>query len=239
MRTAAQDGKMTVDGIEISSSSNSFTTGENGLTLTAVKLGTSTVTVQNDSAKIVSAAQAFVDSFNEVATLIKSNSGYDASTKTGQALTGDSSTRSVLSTLGNARTTIPDALSSAAFKTLAELGISIQQSGLLKLDETKLNKAISTSASDVVKTLSAYGKSFGTAVMTMQGTGGVVANRVNSLKSSVSHFMDSKEALENRVSLIEKRYRAQFTKLDKYMSDMNATSTSLTQQLKALTGSSS
>jgi len=58
------------------------------------------------------------------------------------------------------------------------------------------------------------------------------------LKSSVSHFTDSKEAMENRVSLIEKRYRAQFTALDKYMSAMNETSTSLTQQLKALTGSS-
>ena len=238
MRTSAQDGLMKIDGIEISSSSNSFTTGENGLTLTAVKLGSSTITVQNDSAKIVSAAQAFVDSFNEVAKLIKSNSSYDASTKTSQALTGDSSTRSVLSTLGNARTTTPDTLSSAVFKTLGELGITIQQSGLLKLDETKLNKAISTSASDVVTTLSAYGKSFGNAVMTMQDTGGVVFNRINSLKSSVSHFTDSKEAMENRVSLIEKRYRAQFTALDKYMSAMNETSTSLTQQLKALTGSS-
>ena len=74
--------------------------------------------------------------------------------------------------------------------------------------------------------------------MTMQDTGGVVFNRINSLKSSVSHFTDSKEAMENRVSLIEKRYRAQFTALDKYMSAMNETSTSLTQQLKALTGSS-
>jgi flagellar hook-associated protein 2 len=206
--------------------------------LTAVKLGSSTITVQNDSAKIVSAAQAFVDSFNEVAKLIKSNSSYDASTKTSQALTGDSSTRSVLSTLGNARTTTPDTLSSAVFKTLGELGITIQQSGQLKLDESKLNKAISTSASDVVKTLSAYGKSIGTAVMTMQDTGGVVSNRINSLKSSVSHFTDSKEAMEKRVGLIEKRYRAQFTALDKYMSAMNETSTSLTQQLKALTGSS-
>ena len=44
--------------------------------------------------------------------------------------------------------------------------------------------------------------------------------------------------MENRVSLIEKRYHAQFTALDKYMSAMNETSTSLTQQLKALTGSS-
>lgn len=239
MRTNAQDGKMKLDGIEIASTSNSFTTGENGLSLTAVKLGTANISVQNDSAKISTAAQAFVDSYNAVVSLIKSNTGYDTATKTGQALSGDSTIRSVLGNLGNARTSAPTELSSATFKTLSELGISIQQSGQLALDSSKLNKAIGISATEVIKTLSAYGKSFGTTVMEMQNTGGVVSNRLSSLNSSVSRFKDSQASLENRVSLIEKRYRAQFTALDSYISAMNVTSSALTQQLAALTASSS
>lgn len=240
MRTNAQNGLMKLDGIEISSSSNSFTSGgANGLTLTATKLGTANISVQNDSAKITAAVQTFVDSYNAVASLIKSNTGYDAATKTGQALTGDSTARSVMSNLTSARTTSPAELSSATYKTLSELGISIQQSGLLALDSSKLNKAISTSASETIKTLSAYGKAFGTSVMEMQNAGGVVANRVSSLNSSVSRYKVSQEAMENRVSLIEKRYKAQFTALDSYMSAMNTTSSALTQQLAALTASSS
>lgn len=239
MRATAQDGKMNLDGIEIASSTNSFSSGVGGLTLTAVKLGSANISVQNDGAKITTAAQNFVESYNAVVSLIKSNTGYNAATKTGQALTGDSAVRSVLGNLGNARTTIPSDLSSATFKSLSELGISIQQSGLLSLDSTKLNKAISTSPTEVIKTLSAYGKEFGTSVMEMQNEGGVVANRVNSLNSSVSRFKTSQTSLEHRVSLIEKRYQAQFTALDKYVSAMNVTSSALTQQLAALTASSS
>lgn len=239
MRATAQDGKMKLDGIEIASSTNSFTTGVSGLTLTAVKLGTANISVQNDSAKITTATQAFVDSYNAVVSLIKSNTGYDTATKTAQALTSDSTVRSVLGNIGSARTTTPSELSSATFKSLGELGISIQQTGLLTLDSTKLNKAISTSATEVIKTLSAYGKSFGSSVMAMQNTGGVVSNRLSSLNSTVSRFKSSQEAMEIRVSQIEKRYKAQFTTLDKYMSSMSVTSSALAQQLAALTASTS
>jgi flagellar hook-associated protein 2 len=239
MRRVAQDGIMKLDGIEIASSTNSFTAGGNGLTLTAVKEGSVSISIQNDSAKIIKAAQAFVDSFNEVASLIKTNTAYDVDNKTGKPLSGDRTVRSVMSELGNARTTIPAELSTNAFKTLSELGISIQQSGLLALDSTKLSNAISTSANDTMKALNAYGKSFGSTVMGMQNSGGLIANRLSSLNNSVSLFKDNQEALENRIGLIEKRYKAQFTALDKYVSAMNVTSSSLSQQLAALTASSS
>ncbi|UCV19772.1 flagellar filament capping protein FliD [Ferribacterium limneticum] len=239
MRTSAQNGKMKLDGIEISSSTNSFTTGVTGLTLSAVKLGTANISVQNDSAKITTAVQAFVDSYNAVVSLVKSNTGYDTTTKKSQALSGDSTVRSVLGNLGSARSSTPATLSSATFKTLSELGVSIQQSGLLALDSSKLSKATSTSATEVIKTLGAYGQTFSTAVTEMQNTGGLVTTRINSLNSSVSRFKESQVSLEHRVSLIEKRYQAQFTALDKYVSAMNVTSSALTQQLAALTTNSS
>ena len=230
-RSDAQDAMMTIDGIPVSSSTNSFSSAIEGLTLTAVKLGKSNITVQNDTTKITAAVQAFVDSYNEVASLIKSNSGYNATAKTSQPLNGDSASRSILESLGSARTTIPDSLSAATFKTLADLGVTIQQSGLLSLDSTKLSSAISTSASEVVKTLNAYGESFGTKVLELQGSGGAVSNRLSSLNATVKRDQDRVAALEIRVDLIEKRYRAQFTALDKYVNAMQTTSSALTQQL--------
>jgi flagellar hook-associated protein 2 len=239
MRATAQDGKMKLDGIEIASSTNSFTSGVSGLTLTAVKLGTANVSVQNDNSKITTAAQAFVDSYNAVVSLVKSNTGYDEATKKSQALSGDSAVRSLMGNLGNARSTTPSELSAATFKSLSELGISIQQNGQLALDSSKLNEAINTSPTEVIKTLSAYGKKFGDSITAMQDAGGVVSNRVSSLNSSVTRYKASQASLEIRVSQIEKRYQTQFTALDKYVSAMNVTSSSLTQQLAALTGSSS
>ena len=229
--TVAKNATMKLDGIDITSSSNQFTDTVTGLTLTAVKLGTATVTVKNDSAKITTAVQAFVDAYNAVATTIKTNSGYNAATKTGQAFTGDATARGVLDTLGNARTTVPAELSAATYKTLADLGITVLQTGLLSLDSSQLAQKISTSSTDVIQTLSAYGKSFAESVAGMQTSGGMVSNRVDGLNASVKSFKNNQEVLEYRVALIEKRYRSQFSGLDTLMSKMNTLSSSLSQSL--------
>jgi flagellar hook-associated protein 2 len=232
--STAQDAAITIDGVPTTSTTNSISSAVSGLTFSAVKLGTATVTVQSDSAKIVTAAQALVDSYNAAVTLIKSNSNYDLTTKTSQAFNADSAARSVLTALSNTRTTVPTELGSATIQSLAELGISVQQTGLLTLDTTTLKSAISTSASDVTQTLGAYGKTFSDSVGAMLDSGGLVTNRVDSLNTSVRTFKDSQAALEIRVAAIEKRYRAQFTALDKLVSSMQNTSSYLTQQLAAL-----
>jgi flagellar hook-associated protein 2 len=231
LRSTADDARMTIDGISVTSSTNIFTTAVDGLTLTAAKVGLSTVTVANDATKITDAVKTFVDSYNAVTSLIKSNSGYNSTTKTGQAFNSDTASRSILESLGEARTTIPAALSTASFKSLSDLGVTIQQSGLLSFDSSKLSTAISTSPSEVVKTLNAYGEAFSTKILELQGSGGAVTNRLSSLNATVKRDQDRVAALEIRVSLVEKRYRAQFVALDKYVSSMKATSESLTQQL--------
>ena len=230
----AQDAKIILDTLEISSSTNTFASSVSGLTFTAVKEGTSTITVKNDESKISSAVQAFVDAYNAVTTTIKTNSAYNAATKTAQAFSGEASVRSVQSVLSDTRTLIPPELSSGIITKLSDLGISVQQTGLLTLDKTKLTAAIGSSASAVTSALSAYGKSFSEKIADMLGSGGVFTNRVSSLNSSVTRFKDNQAALEVRVALVEKRYRAQFTALDKLVSSMQSTSSYLTQQLSAL-----
>lgn len=233
-RATAQDAKITIDGVAVSSSSNVFSSAVAGLTLTAVKLGTSTVSAQNDSSKITAAVQSFVDGYNAIGSLIKINSTYDASTKTGQPLNGDSAARNIRSTLSNVRTTIPAELSTATYKTLGELGISVQKDGSLSLDSTKLNNAISLAPAEVMKTLSAYGKAFDDSVTGILGSQGLVTNRVNGLNKSIKAYQDNQAALEIRMTNIEKRYRAQFTALDTMVSSMQSTSSYLTQQLSRL-----
>jgi len=239
MRSIAQDALMKIDGIEVRSSTNSFTGAVAGLNLTATKIGSSTVSVQDDKEKITSALKAFVDAFNSVATTIKTNSGYDTATKTGQALSGDSAVRSVSSLLNSARTNIPTELSTANLKSFSDIGITIQQTGQLSIDSAKLDAAISNSPKELSNLLVAYGKTFSSSVQNMQSTGGVVANRMESLKNAVTRINANKEAMEARMVLIEKRYRTQFTSLDKYVSSMQTTSSYLGQQISQMFSSSS
>ena len=65
-------------------------------------------------------------------------------------------------------------------------------------------------------------------------SGGVLASRTEGIGRSISDIGNQRTALEDRLSGIEKRYRAQFSALDVMLSSMNQTSTYLTQQLAQL-----
>lgn len=235
----AKNAEMTIDGLTVSSSTNTFSNAINGLTFTALDKGQSTINVSTDSDKITSAVQSFVDAYNAVVSYIKTNSSYDATTKTGQALSGDSTARTILSTLNSTRTTTPGALSSATLKSLTDLGVSIDSSGLMSLDKTKLTSAISASASDVNTAINAFGASFSDSVTNLLSSSGTVTSRVNSLNTLLKRTTDSQETLALRIANIEKRYRAQFTAMDTLINSMTTTSGYLTQQFAAFTKSSS
>lgn len=232
--SVAQDAEISIDGVSVASDTNTFSNSVAGLTFSAVKIGTSNVTVQSDSTKITDAVQKFVDAYNGVVSIIQENSTYNFATKTGKGFNGDSSARSVLEALGKARTTVPTELATATLKTMSELGVSIQQNGKLSLDTNALSKAISSSATDVTTAITAYGKSLGDAITGLTNDTGAISNRVSSLNSSISSYKDRQTALEIRVAMVEKRYRAQFTALDTMMSKMTTTSSYLSQQLANL-----
>lgn len=64
----AQDMKMTVDGVEYNSSSN--TINVDGLKITATKIGESSIDIQNDSSQLTSQMKDFAKAFNELNALI-------------------------------------------------------------------------------------------------------------------------------------------------------------------------
>jgi len=230
-RSTAKDASLSIDGVAVTSASNTITDAINGVTLNLLNTGSSTITIKGDSTAINEAVSAFVGAYNALNTVIKQNSTYDATTKTAKPLNGESSVRSVQSALHSSRTTVPAELAGAAYQTLSSLGISFKQDGSLSVDSTKLSAAISTSSGDVQKTLTAYGSAMKTTISGLLDPQGVVAGRMNGLSSSVKNDKDNIAALEIRVAAVQKRYTAQFTALDKLMSQMNTTSSYLTQQL--------
>jgi flagellar hook-associated protein 2 len=188
--------------------------------------------VETDSDKVVSAVKALVDAYNGISSTIKSNSAYNSSTKTAQPLNGDFAARTISSGLSNVRSSIPPELSSATYKTLSELGVSITQTGQLTLDETKLRQVIGKSPADALTTLQAYGKAFSDSVGGMLNNGGIVTQRVSSLNNAVKIYTDNQAALEVRMVTIEKRFRAQFTAMDQLVAQFKATSGTLSQIFK-------
>jgi flagellar hook-associated protein 2 len=69
------------------------------------------------------------------------------------------------------------------------------------------------------------------------GDDGSLKTRTDGIDSSIKNLDRRQEQMEARLVQIEKRYRAQFSALDSMLSNMNNTSTFLTQQLASLPGS--
>jgi flagellar hook-associated protein 2 len=143
----AQSTLLNMNGIEIKSDSTTVKDAIQGVTLEINGLGSSTMTVSKDTAAISTAVNEFVKAYNALNTTMSGLTKYNAETKKGGVLQGDASVRSIQTQM---RRQISEVMEGTGGKltSLSQIGIAFQQDGSLKLDSTKLNKAITENAAD-------------------------------------------------------------------------------------------
>ena len=230
---AATDAVVKIQGVSIATSGNTISNAIDGVTLNLTKTGTTTLTVARDNTDLRAKVDGFISAYNSLNSSIKSLGAYNASTKTGAALNGDSSLRSVQSQVRGALTGVP-ATTTGSIKVLSDIGIAFQSDGSLKLDSSKFDKAASADFAATAAVLANYGGTLATTTTSLLDSSGVVATRTNGINSSIKSVGQQIDAMNNRLTLIEKGYRAQFTALDTAMASMTTTSTYLTQQLTVM-----
>ena len=155
---AAQNAEFTVNGVAVSSDSNTNTTAISGVTLNLMKEGSSKLSVVQDLGSANGAVQSFVKAFNDVQRTITDLTKYDATTKRAGLLSGDPSTANLVATLRSTLTTGLTGLT-GKFKNLSDIGVSFQKDGTLSLDAAKLTKALKDAPSDVSKLFTRQGTS--------------------------------------------------------------------------------
>jgi len=234
----AQDAELKIDGIAITSSSNTVKDAVTGVSIQLKELGSTTVTVEAEhSEKLKKGLEDFVKAFNDVVGTLKSLGSYDAEKKVAGALNGNSLLREAQSTL---RGLVFDQSSEFVDKdgfamSLSKLGITFQKDGTLSLDNDKLTKAINDNPALIANFTAEIGNRFNTGLDKLAGTGGMVELATEGLRGSVRSLEKRQEALEARMLTIEARYRKQFAALDTLISSMNQTSSYLAQQLSSIT----
>jgi flagellar hook-associated protein 2 len=236
---AGQDAILKIDNIAITKPSNTITDAVSGLTLNLLQTtgaGTTVnVTVATDKAAAKTAVTGLVDAYNKLNSTIKGMTSYNASTKTGAVLNGESGAASIMTALRKELTTATTGAGS--LKTLSDIGIAFQRDGTLAADDVKLTKALDGNFGGVTA-LFAGADGFATrltaATTALLGTTGVISSRTENLNSAIKQNSARQDDLESRLVLTEKRYRAQFSALDSMMSKMQSTSSFLTQQLTAI-----
>lgn len=232
---AAQNANLTVNGIAITSASNTVSEAIQGvtLTLTNTTAAPASLTVARDTTAINTAASGFVDAYNALASQIKSRSAYATNGSAGGALAGDGTLRVMQDQL---RGIFNTPASGGTLTSLAEVGIAFQKGGSLSLDSSKLNSAISANFSDVTNLFSSstgFATRLADWAQSTLDPGGLIDTRTQSLNKYVQDRNDEIDRLENQMTALQKKYTAEYTNLNLLLSRMNSTSTYLTQQLSS------
>ena len=246
---AAKDARATIDGLAVTSSSNSLTDVIQGVTLKLGKVSADPVevTVSSNTDNMKKAVTDFANAYNDLAKYLTSQTKYDAASKTGGSLQGDASVNS----LRNALRSLGGGSSSASttLKRLADIGLDPQADGTLKVDTSKLGDALgsklaevkklfatSTGASDAENGLAYRMRRWGDNLL---GADGTISTRTDSLRRQKDANGDKQESFETRMTQVEKRMRAQYTSLDTQMAKMSALQSYVSQQISAMSNSSS
>jgi len=240
---AALNTKLTVNGIDIVSTNNTVAGAIQDTTMTVSKVGLTSLSVQQDNASVQGAVSTFVNAYNSLQGIAKQLTAFDATSKSGAVLLGDSTLRNIQVGIRSALTTA-QADDGSGLTMLSQIGVSMQKDGTLAVDSTKLTAALGSKMSGVAHLFSGADSAYGTRLSALvtsytDTTGGMLTAATKGINTTLDLLGKQYSAISERADANVARYKAQFTTLDVMISSMNQTSSYLTQQFEAINNSDS
>lgn len=159
----AQDSEIKVDGYPsdagswITRSSNQLTNVLPGITLNLRKTGAVSISVERSTSGLTEAVKGIIDQYNSYSAAIDKYIGYDADTERGGVFQGDSALRILEGKLRSPFTGFVSGFVSGedSYTQPADIGIEIDKTGQLTLNEEKFNEAIETDFKGLLKFIGA------------------------------------------------------------------------------------
>jgi flagellar hook-associated protein 2 len=255
----AQDAKLSIDGVAVTSTSNKVENAISGVTLNLAKVTTSadnfTLNISNDTSGITTAANSFVTAYNTLAKAVAGMTAQTPSTTLGQAnnsapLASESSVQTIMNQLRNTLFATVDG--GNGISSLSDIGISFQKDGTLALDSTKLATAATNNFAgianlftgtdpDTTNTTSSKNgivTKLQTLMTSLLSDSGIIASKTNGLQASLKINQDRQTTVQTRLSNLKDDYTNQFNRLNVTLASMQSTQSYLTQQLASLAKSS-
>jgi flagellar hook-associated protein 2 len=232
----AQDAIVLISGVEHHSASNVVDGAIDGVTLTLKTTNTGAPTsmaVAGDQAGVVANIQQFVSAYNALQGQLGRLGSYDATSKTAGPMFGDWLLNSIGGQMVRGATDQVAGVA-AAYGSLAAIGITTDANGQLQIDSTKLNAALNAGADSVAKLFGGAGgvaQRLTTMIDGLLSSGGAIAARNQNLDDAQKAISDATQRLDDQMAGVQQRYLDQFNALDALMSQLQQTSTFLTQQL--------
>lgn len=166
-----QDAEFTVDGVALTSGSNTVSTAIPGVTFQLLSTSSSPVQVaiENDNSDISTAVSDFVTAYNQVVS--------DMTTQEGDDSSGDPEPLYGSPTLALLQNSLAGALvggaASGSISTAQQIGITVNQDGTLTFSDADLEQSLNSSFNDVVGYLQdsgSFGQNFSTVLNDLSST---------------------------------------------------------------------
>ncbi|MDF0731911.1 flagellar filament capping protein FliD [Pseudomonas entomophila] len=245
----AQDAELSIDGLKITSASNTVDKAISGMTLeltgvsptpsgggpkTSTKL---TVAADNDGLK--KNIQSFVDAYNALQKAVTSltSTSKDANDNTVLGpLTNDPTTRSLLS---DVRGVLSQAGGTGQLTSLSQLGINTTKDGTLEFNSVKFTAAMNDKklGGDVQTLFTGEGGIFermNAAIDPYNRTDGSLASRKSNLDKVAKNLSDQQAALDRRTASLTESLTRKYVALDTALGKMKAQANQINSIFEAL-----
>jgi flagellar hook-associated protein 2 len=237
----AKDAQYSVNGLNLTSSSNAITTAINGLTLNLTQAPATgstlqaQVTVATDNTSVTSSVNNLVQSYNSLVKLEQSLTAYNSSTNSASVLTGDMSTIQIGSQLASI---LGGQISggTAGYSWLASVGIDFNRDGTLTLNSTKFANALVANPSAVSQMFTSvtgtanqqgFATQLNTAITSMLAPSGLLTGAQSATQSTITD-------MNTQIAAMQAQLNQEQTQLIRQYSQLNASLVTAQQQQAAL-----
>lgn len=239
----ATDAVFSVNGISMTRNTNTVTDAMVGVTLNlrSTTTGSAVLDFARDTSGLKAKMSELVTAYNDASDLLNQVADPKSTLETyGATLVGDSTVRMVrqqLRSLFQGTSSTPGTSVSA----LWQLGFSLDEKGVMRLDDTKLDTALQSNFNDVVRSLTGNHDNLSTYSSAPAGLMGDAVRKITSLLDKSGPLMGQSEtastqntkyqkeltALQTRMDGLLARYTKQFAAMDSLVGRVNTQKTSL------------
>jgi flagellar hook-associated protein 2 len=234
---AAQDASYSINGFAATSASNVVTGAISGVTLNLLKPSAAdtptTLTISPDTSAAQTSIGTFVTALNGVLSSIQSLTGYNATTQTAGALSGNATLETFQNQLENILDVVKSGNSSGGVGSLADLGITADADGNYDTNTTTLGNALSanlTSVGNLLGGTNGIATQINSLINSYTGTGGLLDTINQGLQTSLSSVSQQQTALTAELATYSATMTAQYNAMDTAVAALKETQTYLTAE---------
>lgn len=231
---SAQDALVTVNGLQVSASSNLLAGVVENLTLELGRVTSAPVevTVGSDRESLRGSLDAFVTAWNDLNRLLSEQLRYDPGTKTAGPLQGNQTVTGIQQQM---REILRGTVGAGSTNSLSALGIELQRDGSLAAKAARVDAALADPAA--VQALFAQAgatpddaglaKRLVSRIDALLGVDGAMSGATGSLRARERSIEQQRERFDSRLTGIEKRLLRQYTALDANLAQITSSFSSL------------